>query len=407
MAKRPQGKERVDIDLTVSDDEDSRPSKTARLTQDSGYHSQTSQPTQTLNSGEYLELDDDEADQLIMSTQDDGNAYQAFETYEKYGSLPTKVVGIRYYNGIATQSEFVSLVREPRNPYDRNAIRVDNVRRQQVGHIPRQVAAKLAKYLDQGLLVVDAQLAGERGEFDVPIELGLYGTSERYGREMLKDMMQRDKLPMQLLQRKEQEEQRRQKTELAQVAQWYVGASGSSNQQFKAGLGPADAQNPQEGPTMADIMAGSQVFNPREIGQDSDKFGANEKDLEHLPKADQPKRIATEMLPYQLQALAWLLDKENLKLPAEGDSSIVQLWKRSPTDKRVFTNIATNYSIQHEEPTLASGGILADDMGLGKTLEIISLIVADMERFNIQSSGQRATLIVAPLSVMSNWSGQV
>lgn len=43
-------------------------------------------------------------------------------------------------------------------------------------------------------------------------------------------------------------------------------------------------------------------------------------------------------------------------------------------------------------------------MGLGKTLEMIALIVADLE---IISSSNKTTLIIAPLGVMSNWSGQV
>lgn len=45
-----------------------------------------------------------------------------------------------------------------------------------------------------------------------------------------------------------------------------------------------------------------------------------------------------------------------------------------------------------------SGGILADDMGLGKTLEMISLIL---------TGGPGSTLIVAPVSVMSNWKQQI
>ena len=36
-------------------------------------------------------------------------------------------------SGVAHLGEFVDLVREPNNPYDRNAIRVDNLARQQVG----------------------------------------------------------------------------------------------------------------------------------------------------------------------------------------------------------------------------------------------------------------------------------
>lgn len=43
-------------------------------------------------------------------------------------------------------------------------------------------------------------------------------------------------------------------------------------------------------------------------------------------------------------------------------------------------------------------------MGLGKTLEMISLLVAD----NAKAGGKTGTtLIVAPLSVLSNWSGQI
>lgn len=42
-------------------------------------------------------------------------------------------------------------------------------------------------------------------------------------------------------------------------------------------------------------------------------------------------------------------------------------------------------------------------MGMGKTLEMISLIIADANA----SSPSKATLIVAPVGVMSNWSGQI
>lgn len=41
-------------------------------------------------------------------------------------------------------------------------------------------------------------------------------------------------------------------------------------------------------------------------------------------------------------------------------------------------------------------------MGLGKTLEMIALIVSDLA----SSTNKKTTLIVAPLGIMSNWSGQ-
>lgn len=61
--------------------------------------------------------------------------------------LHTKIVGVRYYRGYASVGERVLLRREPNNPYDKNAIRVDNVMGQQIGHIGRHMAARLAPYM--------------------------------------------------------------------------------------------------------------------------------------------------------------------------------------------------------------------------------------------------------------------
>lgn len=46
-------------------------------------------------------------------------------------------------------------------------------------------------------------------------------------------------------------------------------------------------------------------------------------------------------------------------------------------------------------------------MGLGKTVQMISLILTDNERKGGSGSDNGATLIVAPLSVMSNWEQQI
>ena len=80
-----------------------------------------------------------------------------------YGILKTKIVGVRYYRGRANIGEVVLVKREPGNPYDRNAIRIDNVVGLQIGHVPRNVAAKLAPLLDSGALGVEAYLTGTIG----------------------------------------------------------------------------------------------------------------------------------------------------------------------------------------------------------------------------------------------------
>jgi hypothetical protein len=52
-----------------------------------------------------------------------------------YGRLNIKTVGIQHYRGVIHVQEAVYLLREPSNPYDSNAIRVDNLSRAQIGHI--------------------------------------------------------------------------------------------------------------------------------------------------------------------------------------------------------------------------------------------------------------------------------
>jgi SWI/SNF-related matrix-associated actin-dependent regulator of chromatin subfamily A3 len=92
-----------------------------------------------------------------------------------------------------------------------------------------------------------------------------------------------------------------------------------------------------------------------------------------------------------------MLAMEKPKLPPQGSKDVFQLWKRSTVKAGLFTNIATNFTTARE-PELARGGILADDMGLGKTLQVISVIV---------QGGPGTTLVIAPVSVMSNWSQQI
>ncbi len=124
-----------------------------------------------------------------------------------------------------------------------------------------------------------------------------------------------------------------------------------------------------------------------------------------MPKATQPETLSTKLHAFQLQGLQWMLDKEAPELPAKGTNKVVQLWQRHSKMPNAFTNLATNFSVTN--PALASGGILADDMGLGKTIQVISLIMADRALNLKAADATNATLILAPVSVMSNWSSQM
>jgi SWI/SNF-related matrix-associated actin-dependent regulator of chromatin subfamily A3 len=104
----------------------------------------TSQATssQSFNSRDSWGIDNEENDIIDLSQDvDEGFGWTCV------GAIDGKIVGVRYYDGYATPGEQVMVKREPGNPYDSNAIRINNVQGTQIGHLPRQLAAKLAPYL--------------------------------------------------------------------------------------------------------------------------------------------------------------------------------------------------------------------------------------------------------------------
>lgn len=50
------------------------------------------------------------------------------------GTIPSEIVGIQYYDCKVQANEPVHCEREPSNRHDRNAIRVENLDFEQVGH---------------------------------------------------------------------------------------------------------------------------------------------------------------------------------------------------------------------------------------------------------------------------------
>ncbi|KAL2267834.1 hypothetical protein VTJ83DRAFT_5111 [Remersonia thermophila] len=395
MPPRRGKRQRDVIDLTASDPDDARPAKSPRHLSTPG-SSQASGPgfSQPSSSAPFpappsssapgpsgsqhllsvLPADDDfEPSTQELTQRDDG------PPFEHYGYFESKIVGVRYYNGVATVGELVLCTREPDNQYDSNAIRVDNVMGRQIGHIPRAVAEKLAPYLDSGEITMEAILTGEKGYYDCPIRIHLYGSSLPLARAGLEERLKRDKLIKATLlkqTRKENDLQRRQAMGL------------------KSGRGTAGFQDGEE-VSLEELAQASQAVNLRAGADMAQTLVMDEGQLSKLPQAEQPEKVSAKLLPYQLQGLAWLQAKEKPAFPEPGSAESVQLWKRDAKGR--YVNIATNFTVA-SPPALLSGGILADDMGLGKTLQIISLIV---------TGGKGSTLIVAPVSVMSNWEQQI
>jgi SWI/SNF-related matrix-associated actin-dependent regulator of chromatin subfamily A3 len=125
------------VDLTGDDENEAPQRKHSRVNQPG---SSQPRPSQSLSQRDaWAEEEDDVLD--LSQDVDEGFGWTCL------GAIDGKIVGIRYYNGYATVGEQVMVRREPGNPYDSNAIQVNNVQGTQIGHIPRNLAAKLAPYM--------------------------------------------------------------------------------------------------------------------------------------------------------------------------------------------------------------------------------------------------------------------
>jgi SWI/SNF-related matrix-associated actin-dependent regulator of chromatin subfamily A3 len=79
------------------------------------------------------EFTDDELDDVTLS-----QSFRDHSEYVLYGTINTKAVGCRFYNGYVTMGEMVLIRREPNNQYDSNAIQVKNAQvSSQVGNLRR------------------------------------------------------------------------------------------------------------------------------------------------------------------------------------------------------------------------------------------------------------------------------
>ena len=232
-----------------------------------------------------------------------------------------------------------------------------------MGHIPRTVAAKLAKYIDNGSLLVEGSLSGNVGRYDCPLQLKLFGTNDPFERAHLRTRMKADRLPCHVLDQRENDARDRRRHELKKVAAAKKAAmlgsarGMSGSQQWEAGRGEwAGNQYPGDGlsgsQSLEQIIENAQMFNPREMGDVVENFGLGEEVLAKMPMTETPKKLATRLLPYQRQALHWLLEKEDPQLPLHGSEDAVQLWKASRQRTDVYYKPGYQFLCQGHETCL-------------------------------------------------------
>lgn len=338
----------------------------------------------------------------------------------------TRVVGVQHYKGLVGAGEQVTLQRDPRNPYDKNAIKVVNIGGMQVGHIPRDVAAQAAPLLDKGLVSVEGvMLTGNLTGFSysLALELRIYGASDK--RAILE--------PLLAWATPHQHGGSRLTGQVpgALSSPSYTGTVSSAAQTYHS----PSVSNRRRGTNIAQSQVQDEVTKKQQEALHKAKelaqiLGTLEKvdddsrrtslldtlcaadDILNLPAHPNPPGVASgdlvvDLLKHQSQALQWCIEHEYPTLPTAESDRPVQFWQyRKAGNKPYYFNLATKTPQEvTTPPNLGRGALVADSMGLGKTLTMLSLILATKK--DVPSNYSQATLIVVPLSVISNWEQQI
>ncbi|CAM0907009.1 unnamed protein product [Alopecurus aequalis] len=286
------------------------------------------------------------------------------------GFVVSNIVGLKHYSGTISGREPITLVREPLNPYDDNAIAVHNRRGHKVGHIERRTAGVLGPLLDSLLIAnshaIVASSKNGRKPFKLPCQIHLFVCPAAAG------IVQKaiDDNDLELID--------------PDHAEFSLSESAIVQEQTK------------------------------KSDQDVDKlFALVGKDGEgRIKPMEAPGDVVlSPLFEHQKEALGWLVHREE-----SGD--LPPFWEED--NDGGYKNVLTSQN-KKDRPTPLRGGIFADDMGLGKTLTLLSLIARSKasnvavkkpkgtkrRKIDDAEEGSRTTLVVCPPSVFSSWVTQL
>ncbi|GAB1287408.1 Helicase-like transcription factor [Apodemus speciosus] len=298
-----------------------------------------------------------------------------------FGTMRGQVVGIRYYTGVVNNNEMVALQREPNNPYDKNAIKVNNVNGDQVGHLKRDLAAALAYIMDNKLAQVEGVVPfGASNTFTMPVHMTFWGKEEN--RQVVLDQLKKHgfKLgPTPKTLGSSLESARGSGRAGPSYSRPVHAAVQMTTEQLKTEFDKLFEDLKEDDRTIEmEPAEGVSLYRPGCSGTHSvDQAGLK---LRNPPvsasqsagitgvRHHHPGAVETPLLPHQKQALAWMVSRENSK-------ELPPFWEQRDD---LYYNTITNFSVK-ERPENVHGGILADDMGLGKTLTAIAVILTNSE----------------------------
>jgi SWI/SNF-related matrix-associated actin-dependent regulator of chromatin subfamily A3 len=285
---------------------------------------------------------------VIDLTADEDEVEEEEEEEEELLLYTSRVLikGLQHYRGVAHPGEYVNLVRELNNHYDRNAIRVLNLDQMQVGHIQKEVAAVLAPLMDdrRGLATIEATIPRPSGTWTQDLDLEIYTTAA--DRAAVNEI---------LLRRREHA--------------------------FRLVPGPGAPPTPvAAAAAYAAVPAAAQIVSKKNMSAKPKSQHAVEQLMDQLQAKQWPEfslatlgaasaLILSNLYPHQLQGLSFLVHRET-------DEGLPPFWTEiNERGSRVFFNSITSSS-RAQRPAPVRGGVLADDMGLGKSIQMLSLIVA-------------------------------
>lgn len=243
-----------------------------------------------------------------QSDEDDESTMPLLYSLDTNDCRHLKIVGIRHYRGVAYTGEFVTLRREAHNPYDSNAIRVDNLRGEKVGHVAKEAAAILSPVWDRhDALVLDASIPWRGNAYFHPLCLDIRAPESLW--EELKESL-KQLLPYRM--------------------------------QKGASCKPRDVS----------VSTKKLDWKQQQAHLDQLWKDVLEKQLQDLPQVSPPEALQNPLLEHQKQALQWMVQREQ-----SSDNPFYETTNEK--GKTVYLCRLTNSS-KPNAPSPNRGGILAD-----------------------------------------------
>ena len=270
---------------------------------------------------------------------------------------------------------------------DANAIRVDNLQGEKVGHIKRQTAAQLAEIMDHmsDLVQVEASIPYQGNAFTLPVLLDFFAPID-------------------------------QATEMAQRVKKRIKNFRPSPEFFDRKTLPIETADARSAP----VVVQRTKINWEKQQEELDKMFDEqlERQLQNLPPLPAPSCLQfITLFDFQIQGIRWLVQNETHPRPAPFFTTVQE-------KGQTMHLCEITQSSQKDPPTPMRGSILCDAMGLGKSIQTIGLILlappagvkyVDNDSHAVlpecpvpsPSTANKCTLIVCPVSVMANWTQQV